>query len=172
MAKYSKEEKETIEKVKAYLKNIRALKIEKLSLELEYNDIPTPQSPKIGNELPGGYVKPKDQQYDSYIIKRELLLKRINIFGEELDKFIPVLYLLKKGHRNIIQCYISTRSYNEMIDMLYNDHCISESTYNRTIPEICLELAKHLDYKRPVTIAELNTRFGESIRNESKMKGK
>ena len=169
MAKcYTKEEKEIIEKMKEYLKNIRALTNEKFSLELEYNDIPEPQSPKISDEAPGGYSKPKDHQMNSLISKRDLLFKRIQLFNQELDKFMFASFLLKKGHRSIIECYINSRSYNEMISMLEDDYCISESTYNRKIPEICLELSKYVDYRNPVTVSDVNQAFLQWIRKSDR----
>lgn len=163
MAKFTSEEKEIIEKVKNYLKSIRALKNERFSLQLEYEDIPKPQSIKYSDEMPGGYSRPKYHQLDSYITKRDLLLKRIEIFDKEIDKFTPVLYLLKSGQRTIINCYINSRGYSEMINML-GEYYISERAYSREINGICLELAKYINYINPPKIEKLNREFNEYVK--------
>jgi hypothetical protein len=159
MAKYTKEEKEIIDGVKEYLKNMRTLKNEKLSLQFEYEAIPTPQSPNISDEAPGGSPKTKDQQLNSYIVKRDMLLKRIELFDEEIDQFTLKLYLLKNGQRNIINAYINSHGYNEMIQLLDEQYCISERSYSRAINDICLELSKYIDYKNIVTLSDLNYKF-------------
>lgn len=163
MTKYSKEEKEIIDKVKAFLKNIRTLKNEKLSLQLEYEDIPGPQSPSLSNEAPGGYSKPKEYQLDSYVLRRELLLKRIELFNNEIDKFTLALYVLKAGQRNIVNCYINSHSYSDMIQELESSYYISESTYTREIPKICLKLASYIDYENSITIDDLNRRYNDYL---------
>lgn len=166
MLKYTKEEKEIIEKVKTYLKAIRTLNNEKFSLQLEYEDIPKPQSP-VFTEAPGGFSQSKDHQLDSYITRRDLLLKRIELFENEIDLFVPVLYLLKSGQRTIVNCYINSRNYSEMIDVL-SEHFISERAYSREINGICLELAKYIDYRNPPRIEQLNNEFNEYVRSMRK----
>lgn len=162
MSKYTSEEKEIIEKVKTYLKSIRTLKNEKSSLQLEYENIPKPQSP-VFTEAPGGFSQSKDHQLDSYITRRDLLLKRIELFNDEIDKFTPVLYLLKSGQRIIVNCYINSRGYSEMIELL-SEHYISERAYSREINGICLELAKYTDYRNPPKIEQLNKEFNEYLK--------
>lgn len=168
MSKYTNEEKEIIEKVKTYLKSIRNLKNEKFSLQLEYEDIPKPQSP-VFTETPGGFSQSKDQQLDSYITRRDLLLKRIELFNDEIDKFTPVLYLLKSGQRTIVNCFINARGYNEMILTLEQQYYINESSYARNINKICLELSKYIDYENPPEIEELNKEFSDYLKSASKM---
>lgn len=165
MSKYTSEQKEIIEKVKMYLKNIRQIKTEKFSLQMEYEDIPAPQSIKFGNEMPGGVKKPLDERYNSRLVRRDLILKRIEIFNEELDRFIPVLYLLKSGQRTIVNCYINSKCYSEMVEML-GEHYINERAYSRNINVICLELAKYIDYDNPPRIEELNRKFNDFIKNK------
>ena len=158
MSRYSDEEKKIIKKVKEYLKCIRILKQERLTLKYEYDDIPLPQSPNIGDEMPGG-SKSKDQQLNSRIVRRELLLKRMELFDEVIDRFTYVLYLLKSGQRTIINCFIDSRGYGDMIQKLEEMYFINERAYSRNINDICLELSKYIDYENPPRIEELNRKF-------------
>lgn len=163
MLKYTDEEKEIIENVKTYLKAIRTINSEKFSLQLEYEDIPKPQSP-VFTEAPGGFSQSKDHQLNGHIVRQDLLLKRMELFENEIDLFVPVLYLLKSGQRTIINCYINSRNYSEMIDML-SEHFISERAYSREINGICLELSKYIDYRKPPKIERLNKEFNEYVRS-------
>lgn len=168
MPRFTPEEKETIEKVKTYLKAIRSLNQEKFSLQIECEDIPTPQSPKISNEMPGGYAKPKDEQITSLMVRRELISKRLELFNKELDKFIPLLYLLRAGHRNIISVYVNSRGYTSMIDTLDCDYSITESSYKRNFPEACLKLSKYIDLDNIPSLETLNSKFNDYIKNQTK----
>lgn len=168
MPRFTPEEKETIEKVKTYLKAIRSLNQEKFSLQIECEDIPTPQSPKISNEIPGGYAKPKDEQITSLMVRRELISKRLELFNKELDKFIPLLYLLRAGHRNIISVYVNSRGYTSMIDTLDCDYSITESSYKRNFPEACLKLSKYIDLDNIPSLETLNSKFNDYIKNQTK----
>ncbi len=163
MAKYSKEQKEIIEQVKDYLKNMRILKQERLALQSEYDDIPEPQSPKYSDELLGGYSQTKDHQLNKFVYKRKLLLKRIELFDKEIDRFTLKLYLLRNGQRNIINAYINSHGYNEMIQLLDERYCISERAYSRSINSICLELSKYIDYTKIVKLSDFNDEFNEYI---------
>lgn len=163
MAKYSIEEKETIEKVKTYLKEIRILNQEKFSLKIECDDILTPQSVKFSEEMPGGYSKPKDKQIISIMMQRELINKRLELFEEELDRFTPILYLLGTGHRNIISVYVNSRGYTDMIDSLDSNYCITESSYKRKFPEACLKLSKYIDLDNIPSLEKLNNEFSEYV---------
>lgn len=165
MSKFTDEEKEIIEKVKEYLKCIRVLKQERLSLQYEYDDIPLPQSPYISNEMPVGSIKAKDHQLNSRIIKKELLLKRIEMFDEVIDKFTLVLYMLKGGQRTIINCFVDSRGYSEMIRKLEEMYFINERAYSRNINDICLELSKYIDYENPPRISEVNKKFNNKLLN-------
>lgn len=169
--KYTPREKETIEKVKRYLKSIRLLNQEKFSLELEYEDTPTPQSIKYSDEIQGGYAKPKDEQITSMMMHKELINKRLELFNEELDRFAPVLYLLKSGQRTIVNTYINSKGYGDMIARLH-DCYISESSYIIEIPKICLELSKYLDLKNIPSLEELNKRFNDYVRKENNKRRK
>ena len=123
--KYTDEEKKIIDEVKKYLRELRLINIEKFSLTFEIEDIPSPQSIKYSDEAPGGFSKSKGEQITSNMLRRELLTKRLELFNMELDKFMPLVYLLNAGHRNIIRTYVCSRGYNEMIDTLEESFCIS-----------------------------------------------
>lgn len=161
--KYTPEETETIGKVKNYLKAIRTLNKEKFSLELELKeDIPLPQSIKYSLEMPGGYSKSKGEQITSRMVKRDLITKRLKLFNKELDKFMPVLYLLNAGHRNILAAFVLSRGYTEMLEIL-NEYCIAESSYKRKFPEACLSVAKYLDLDNPPSLESLNEKYFEMV---------
>ena len=164
--KYTDEEKKIIDEVKKYLRELRLINIEKFSLTFEIEDIPSPQSIKYSDEAPGGFSKPKGEQITSNMLRRELLTKRLELFNKELDKFMPLVYLLNSGHRHIIRTYVCSRGYNEMIDTLEESFCISKSTYKREFPKACLELSKYLDMEHRPSLEKLNNIFYESIKNE------
>lgn len=163
---FTEEEKETIKEVKDYLKELRKINLEKFSLTFEIEDIPSPQSIKYSDEAPGGFSKSKGEQITSNMLRRELLTKRVALFNQELDRFMPLLYLLNAGHRNIIRTYVCSRGYNEMIDTLEESFCISKSTYKREFPKACLELAKYINFNNKPSLEELNNRFFNSIKDE------
>lgn len=160
------EEKEIIKEVKDYLKELRKINLEKFSLTFEIEDTPSPQSIKYSDEMPGGFSKSKGEQITSNMLRRELLTKRVALFNQELDRFMPLLYLLNAGHRNIIRTYVCSRGYNEMIDTLEESFCISKSTYKREFPKACLELAKYINFNNKPSLEELNNRFFNSINDE------
>lgn len=160
------EEKEIIKEVKDYLKELRKINLEKFSLTFEIDDTPSPQSIKYSDEMPGGFSKSKGEQITSNMLRRELLTKRVALFNQELDRFMPLLYLLNAGHRNIIRTYVCSRGYNEMIDTLEESFCISKSTYKREFPKACLELAKYINFNNKPSLEELNNRFFNSIKDE------
>lgn len=160
------EEKEIIKEVKDYLKELRKINLEKFSLTFEIEDTPSPQSIKYSDEMPGGFSKSKGEQITSNMLRRELLTKRVALFNQELDRFMPLLYLLNAGHRNIIRTYVCSRGYNEMIDTLEESFCISKSTYKREFPKTCLELAKYINFNNKPSLEELNNRFFNSIKDE------
>ena len=163
---FTEEEKETIKEVKDYLKELRKINLEKFSLTFEIEDIPSPQSIKYSDEAPGGFSKSKGEQITSNMLRRELLTKRVALFNQELDRFMPLLYLLNAGHRNIIRTYVCSRGYNEMIDTLEESYCISKSTYKREFPKACLELAKYINFNNKPSLEELNNRFFNNIKGE------
>lgn len=163
---FTEEEKETIKEVKDYLKELRKINLEKFSLAFEIEDVPSPQSIKYSNEMPGGFSKQKGEQITSNMLRRTLLNKRLALFNQELDRFMPLLYLLNAGHRNIIRTYVCSRGYNEMIDTLEESYCISKSTYKREFPKACLELSKYLDMEHRPSLEKLNNIFYESIKDE------
>ena len=164
--KYTDEEKKIIDEVKKYLRELRLINIEKFSLTFEIEDIPSPQSIKYSDEAPGGFSKQKGEQITSNMLRRTLLNKRLALFNQELDRFMPLLYLLNAGHRNIIRTYVCSRMYNEMINTLEESYCISKSTYKREFPKACLELAKYIDFNDQPSFEKLNNIFYESIKNE------
>ena len=112
---------------------LRKINLERLSLTFEIEDIPSPQSIKYSNEAPGGFLKPKGEQITSNMLRRELLNKRLELFNRELDKFIPLIYLLNTRHRNIIRTYVCSRGYTEMIRTLDKSYCISVSNLQKGV---------------------------------------
>ena len=163
---FKEEEKETIKEVKDYLKELRKINLEKFSLTFEIEDIPSPQSIKYSDEMPGGFSKPKGEQITSNMLRRDLLIKRVTLFNQELDRFMPLLYLLNAGHRNIIRTYVCSRGYSEMIRTLDESYCISVSTYKREFPKACLELSKYINFNNEPSLEELNNRFFNNIKGE------
>ena len=163
---FAEEEKETIKEVKDYLKELRKINLEKFSLTFEIEDIPSPQSIKYSDEMPGGFSKPKGEQITSNMLRRDLLIKRVTVFNQELDRFMPLLYLLNAGHRNIIRTYVCSRGYSEMIRTLDESYCISVSTYKREFPKACLELSKYINFNNEPSLEELNNRFFNNIKGE------
>ena len=163
---FTEEEKETIKEVKDYLKELRKINLEKYSLTFEIEDIPSPQSIKYSDEMPGGFSKPKGEQITSNMLRRDLLIKRVTLFNQELDRFMPLLYLLNAGHRNIIRTYVCSRGYSEMIRTLDESYCISDSTYKREFPKACLELSKYINFNNEPSLEELNNRFFNNIKGE------
>ena len=135
-------------------------------MTFEIEDIPSPQSIKYSDEAPGGFSKSKGEQITSNMLRRTLLNKRLALFNQELDRFMPLLYLLNAGHRNIIRTYVCSRMYNEMINTLEESYCISKSTYKREFPKACLELAKYIDFDDQPSFEKLNNEFYKSIKNE------
>ena len=164
--KYTDEEKKIIDEVKKYLRELRLINIEKFSLTFEIEDIPSPQSIKYSDEAPGGFSKPKGEQITSNMLRRDLLIKRVTLFNQELDRFMPLLYLLNAGHRNIIRTYVCSRGYSEMIRTLDESYCISVSTYKREFPKACLELSKYINFNNEPSLEELNNRFFNNIKGE------
>ena len=164
--KYTEEEKNIIDEVKKYLRELRMINIEKFSMAFEIEDIPSPQSIKYSSEAPGGFSKSKGEQITSNMLRRELLNKRLELFNRELDKFMPLTYLLNAGQRNIIRTYVCSRGYSEMIRTLDESYCISESTYKRAFPKACLELAKYIDLNNKPSLEKLNNQFYNSIKDE------
>ena len=163
---FTEEEKETIKEVKDYLKELRKINLEKFSLTFEIEDIPSPQSIKYSDEMPGGFSKHKGEQITSNMLRRDLLIKRVTLFNQELDRFMPLLYLLNAGHRNIIRTYVCSRGYSEMIRTLDESYCISVSTYKREFPKACLELSKYINFNNEPSLEELNNRFFNNIKGE------
>ena len=153
-------------KLKKYLRELCLIHIEKFSLTFEIEDIPSPQSIKYSDEAPGGFSKPKGEQITSNMLRRELLTKRLELFNRELDKFMPLIYLLNTRHRNIIRTYVCSRGYSEMIRTLDESYCISVSTYKREFPKACIELSKYIDFNNKPSLEELNNKFYNSIKDE------
>lgn len=159
-------DKETIQQVKKYLMELRKINLERLSLTFEIEDIPSPQYVKYSNEAPEGFSKPKGEQITSNMLRRELLNKRLELFNRELDRFMPLIYLLNTRHRNIIRAYVCSRGYTDMINTLEESYCISKSTYKRAFPRACLELAKYIDLNNKPSLEKLENEFYKDIKRE------
>lgn len=160
---YNFEQTEKIRKVKIYLKEIRKLMQERFNLDLELQNVPTPQSPIFSDEPRGNNGKTKVAQLNSYVMRRDLLIKRMELFNDELNKFLPYIYLFNTGQRNIINCYINSCGYTEMIDTLWDEFLISESKYKYEISNICLQLSNYIDYNHPPLLKEINKKFTDYV---------
>lgn len=155
--KYTTEQLDTIKKGKEYLKTIRTLKRERFHLIEEYNDIPSPHSPSFG-ENPGSSISQITRMND-YTQKRELLLKKIELFNQYIDQFVLYTVYLSSRQRQIINIYLEASSYQEMLDQLENKYYISVSTYKRELPEICLALSRIIDFDDLPTLDKMNQIF-------------
>ena len=91
----------------------------------------------------------------------------MKMFDEIIDRFTYVLYLLKSGQRTIINCFIDSRGYSEMIQKLEEMYFINERAYSRNINGICLELSKYIDYENPPRLEDLNRKFNEYVKSIS-----
>ena len=84
--RYTKQQQETIKIMKEYMKTIRQLKRERFHLMEEYNQLPSISSPTL-EENKGTPISQITRMND-YTQRRELLLKRIEIFNQYIDQFM------------------------------------------------------------------------------------
>lgn len=155
--KYTAEQLDIIKKGKEYLKSIRTLKRERFHLLDEYDDIPSPHSPSF--EENKGISISQISRFNDYTQKRDLLLKKIELFNQYIDQFVLYTVYLSSRQRQIINIYLEAPSYQEMIDQLENKYYISISTYKRELPEICLALSHIIDFDDLPTLDKLNQIF-------------
>lgn len=155
--KYTSQQQTTIKQVKEYLKAIRTLKRERFHLLEEYKEEPAPHSPRF-DETKGSSISQITKMND-YMQRRDLLLKRIQLFDRVIDQFTLVIFLLPTRQRCIIEVYMDAMSYEEMLETLNEKYFISTSTYKRELPEICLELSKYVDYQKIPSLDEINIEY-------------
>lgn len=155
--KYTSQQQDTIKKTKEYLKAIRSLKRERFHLQEEYEEVPSPHSPSF-EEIQG---TPKSQitKMNDYTQKRELLLKKIEYFNQYIDQFMLYTVLLTSRQRQMIQTYLDSLTYAQMLEELENHYYISASTYKRELPEICLALSKVIDLDNIPSLEVINNEF-------------
>ena len=61
----------------------------------------------------------------------------------------------------MIDTYMNTLSYVEMVEKLENEYFVSISTYKRELPEICLSLLHICHYIEIPTLDKINDEFYE-----------
>ena len=127
--KFSDEEKEKIDTVKKYLKEIRKLN-KKLSFLI---------FTKNNREL-----KTFNFKYANKEGEKEAIEMQIEEFQKELDRFIKKTYVLENNEIEIVSIFVESNAYKEMVENL-NKRGITEYTYARRIPYICLKLSKLID---------------------------
>ena len=157
---------ETLQEQEIRIEECKSERLLVYPYDFSKEDIPSPQSIKYSNEVPGGFSKSKGEQITSNMLRRELLTKRLELFNMELDKFMPLIYLLNTRHRNIIRTYVCSRGYSEMIRTLDESYCISVSTYKREFPKACLELAKYIDLNNKPSLEKLEKELYKDIKRE------
>ncbi len=155
--RYTKQQQETIKIMKEYMKTIRQLKRERFHLMEEYNQLPSISSPTL-EENKGTPISQITRMND-YTQRRELLLKRIEIFNQYIDQFMLYTLLLSTRQRQMINAYMNTLSYAEMVEQLENEYYISISTYKRELPEICLSLSHICHHIEIPTFDKINDEF-------------
>ena len=157
--RYTKQQQETIQTMKDYMKAIRSLKRERFHLLEEYDQLPSISSPTL-EENKGSPISQITRMND-YTQKRELLLKRIEIFNQYIDQFMLYTLLLPTRQRQMIDAYMNTLSYAEMVEQLENEYFVSISTYKRELPEICLSLSHICHHIEIPTLDKINDEFYE-----------
>ena len=154
--RYSEEQLKTINNMKLYLKEMRELSREREYLLEEFNEEPTPHSPSF-EEIKGPSLSQITRMND-YTFKRDLLSKKIQLLSDIINDFMIKTLLLPTRQRQILETYITTLTYKEMIDTLNDKYYISTSTYKRELPEICLSLSQYITSQLP-SIDEINRKF-------------
>ena len=157
--RYTKQQQETIQTMKDYMKAIRSLKRERFHLLEEYDQLPSISSPTL-EENKGSPISQITRMND-YTQRRELLLKRIEIFNQYIDQFMLYTLLLPTRQRQMIDAYMNTLSYAEMVEQLENEYFVSISTYKRELPEICLSLSHICHHIEIPTLDKINDEFYE-----------
>lgn len=151
---YTQEQQLIIKKVKIYLKAMRTIKRERNLLLEEYNDEPTPLSPTYQESK--GTSLSQITRMNEYTFKREMILEKLKIFNQCIDDFIVKTLLLPTKQRQIIDTYMNALSYADMLDEFNEKYFISESTYKRELPKICMNLSLYLNYEDVPSIEKIN----------------
>ena len=155
MMKLTKKDMKIVKKGKEYFKSIRFVNREIKYLKEEYKELSYIKSVNF-SELPSECNTPKDKQMNSLIIRQDTILSKINVYSKIVDEFITLTFFLETKPRRVIQTYINSIGYTDMINKLDEKYQYSENTYNRLIPRICLELSKYIDYSNMISIDNLN----------------
>ena len=157
--RYTKQQQETIQTMKDYMKAIRSLKRERFHLLEEYDQLPSISSPTL-EENKGSPISQITRMND-YTQKRELLLKKIEIFNNTWRIYGFYSRYIWKSKRQMIDTYMNTLSYVEMEEQLENEYFVSISTYKRELPEICLSLSHICHHIEIPTLDKINDEFYE-----------
>lgn len=159
--RYSEEEMKTINNMKVYLKQMRELNREREALLEEFNEEPTPHSPSF--EENKGTSMSQITRMNNYTFKRELLSQKIQLLNDIINDFVVKTLLLPTRQRQILETYITSLTYKEMVDTLNDEYYISISTYKRELPEICLSLSRYIT-NTPPSVEEINQKFLRSFK--------
>lgn len=147
---FNTDEKEEIQSVKNYLKEIRQLNSKLAFLLFTKNN-------QELNTYNFKYAN-KEQEAKAIQIQAEELQK-------ELDKFVKKTYVLDHDEIEIISIYIESKSYKNMIENL-SKRGINEQTYTRKIPYICLKLAKLIKVEDFGCVQRANNEYLKRIKGE------
>ena len=150
MKKFTVEEKETIQLIKNYLKEIRQLN----------NKLAFLMFTKENKELKTYNFKYADKNSEESAISVQ-----IEELQKELDNFIKKTYIIEQDEIEILSIYVESRAYKDMIKSL-NRRGIEEHTYTRKIPYICLKLSDVINLDDFGSIQKANCRYLKRIKGE------
>lgn len=159
--RYTEEETDMIHQGKIILNKLRSIYRERQQLLEEYNEEPAPRSPSL-QENKGASLSQLARMND-YTFKRELILKKIDFLTDIINQFTLKTLLLPTRQRQILDVYMNTSSYQDMLDTLNEKYYISTSTYKRELPKICLSLVKYINYQEVLSLEEVNEQFLKTI---------
>lgn len=144
------EEKEKIQNVKNYLKEIRQLNSKLAFLLFTKNN----------QEL-----KTFNFKYASKEKELQTITIQVEEFQKELNKFVEKTYILDHDEIEIVSIYVESNSYKNMIENL-SKRGITEHTYTRKIPYICLKLTKLVNESDFGCVQRANNEYLKRIKGE------
>lgn len=150
MKTFTKEEKDSIQNVKNYLKEIRQLN----------NKLAFLMFTKENQELKTFNFKYANKKSEAAAINTQ-----IEELQKELDNFVKKTYILEHDEIEIISIYVESHAYKDMIENL-NNRGIEEHTYTRKIPFICLKLSKLISDDDFGSVQKANSRYLKRIKGE------
>lgn len=150
MKMFNTAEKESIQNVKNYLKEIRQLNSKLAFLMFTKNN----------KEL-----KTFNFKYASKEKELQAITTQVEEFQKELNKFVKKTYVLDHDEIEIVSIYVESNSYKDMIENL-NKRGITEHTYTRKIPYICLKLAKLVNADDFGCVQRANNEYLKRIKGE------